>query len=62
MTNFEAETITHTGQHIYVLFSAKQVGNDIIGMVMDITDRKQAETKLQEACTEIEQLQVTTGG
>ncbi|MCP4878365.1 MAG: PAS domain S-box protein, partial [Gammaproteobacteria bacterium] len=47
VTNFEAETITHTDRHIHVLFSAKQVGNDIRGMVMDITDRKQAETKLQ---------------
>ena len=58
MTNFEAETITHTDRHIHVLFSAKQVGNDIVGMVMDITERKQAETKLQKAYTEIEQLQM----
>jgi chemotaxis protein methyltransferase CheR len=58
VTNFEAETITHTDRKIHVLFSAKQVGNDIRGMVMDITERKQAETKLQEACTEIEQLQM----
>ena len=58
VTNFEAETITHTDRHIHVLFSAKQVGNDIIGMVMDITERKQAETKLQKAYTEIEQLQM----
>ena len=57
VTNFEAETITHTDRHIHVLFSAKQVGNDIRGMVMDITDRKQAEIELKEACTEIEQLQ-----
>ncbi len=49
VTNFEAETITHTDRHIHVLFSAKQVGNDIVGMVMDITERKQAETKLQKA-------------
>ena len=55
-TNFEAEATTKTDRHIHVLFSAKQVGNDIVGMVMDITDRKQAETKLQEAYTEIEQL------
>ena len=58
VTNFEAETITHTDRKIHVLFSAKQVGNDIRGMVMDITERKQAETKLQEAYTEIEQLQM----
>jgi len=46
VTNFEAETITHTGRHIHVLFSARQVGNDIFGMVMDITKRKQAEQRI----------------
>jgi len=56
VTNFEAEAITHTDRHIHLLFSAKQVGNDIVGMGMDITERKQAETKLQKAYTEIEQL------
>ena len=58
VTNFEAETITHNDRHIHVLFSAKQIGNDIVGMVMDITERKQAETKLQKAYTEIERLQI----
>ena len=58
VTNFEAEAITHTDRHIHVLFSAQQVGNDIIGMVMDITERKQAETKLQKANTAIGQLQM----
>jgi signal transduction histidine kinase len=46
VTNFETETITHTDRNIYVLFSAKQLGNNIIGMVMDITERKQAEQKI----------------
>jgi PAS domain S-box-containing protein len=46
VTNFEAETITHTDRHIHVLFSAKQVDNDIVGMVMDITERKHAEEKI----------------
>ena len=50
VTNFRAEVITHTDRHIHVLFSAKQAGNDIVGMVMDITE-------LQEAYTKIEQLQ-----
>ncbi len=58
VTNFEAEAITHTDRHIHVLFSAQQVGNDIIGMVMDITERKQAETKLQKANTAIGRLQM----
>jgi PAS domain S-box-containing protein len=46
VTNFEAATITHTDRKIDVLFSARQIGNDIVGMVMDITDRKEAEQKL----------------
>ena len=51
VTNFEAETITHTNRHIHVLFSAKKIDNDIHGMVMDITDRKQTESALEKACT-----------
>jgi PAS domain S-box-containing protein len=35
VTNFETETITHTDRHIHVLFSAKQIGENIIGMMMD---------------------------
>jgi chemotaxis protein methyltransferase CheR len=58
VTNFEAESITHTGRKIYVLFSARQIGKDIFGMVMDITERKQAETKLQKANTAIGRLQM----
>jgi chemotaxis protein methyltransferase CheR len=50
VTNFRAETITHTDRHIHVLFSAKQVGNDVVGMVMDISE-------LQKAYNEIDQLQ-----
>lgn len=50
VTNFRAEFITHTDRYIHVLFSAKQAGNNIVGMVMDITE-------LQEAYTKIEQLQ-----
>jgi PAS domain S-box-containing protein len=48
VANFEAETITNTGRHIWILFSAKLIGNDIIGMVMDITKRKQAENRIAE--------------
>jgi PAS domain S-box-containing protein len=47
VTNFEAETITNAGRHIYVLFSAKMFGENIFGMVMDITDRKEAEEALE---------------
>ena len=49
VTNFEAETITHTGRHIHVLFSVKLLGDDLFGMVMDVTERKQAEEALQES-------------
>ena len=48
VTNFEAETITHTGRHVFVLFSAKLQDELITGMVMDITDRKQAEQEILE--------------
>jgi chemotaxis protein methyltransferase CheR len=58
VSNFEAETVTRTERHIHVLFSAKQIDDRISGMVMDISDRKQAEIELKEAYTEIEQLQI----
>lgn len=57
VTNREAETVTHKGRHIHIIFSVKRVAEDIIGMVMDITDRKQAELQLQKAYEEIKQLQ-----
>jgi PAS domain S-box-containing protein len=57
VTNREAENVTHRGRHIHIIFSVKRVGEDIIGMVMDITDRKQAELELQKAYEEIKQLQ-----
>ncbi|NOR23256.1 MAG: transporter substrate-binding domain-containing protein, partial [Desulforhopalus sp.] len=47
VTNFEAESITNTGRHIYVLFSAKILGENIFGMVMDISERKEAEEALK---------------
>ena len=46
VANFEAETITNTGRHIHVLFSVKLFGKNIFGMIMDISDRKQAEEEL----------------
>jgi chemotaxis protein methyltransferase CheR len=58
VSNFEAEAVTRTERHIHVLFSAKQIDDRISGMVMDISDRKQAEIELKEAYTEIEQLQI----
>jgi PAS domain S-box-containing protein len=46
--NFEAETITRTGRHLHVIFSAKLQYNKISGMVMDVTDSKKAEQELCE--------------
>lgn len=51
--NFEAEAVTHKGRHIQILFSAKSINNEILGMVMDITELKQAKIKLQSAYSEI---------
>ena len=49
VVNFEAETVSHSDRHIQILFSAKQVGNNIVGMAMDITRRKQVEKELQKS-------------
>ena len=49
VTNFEAETLTHTDRKIDVLFSARQIGNDIFGMLMDITRRRRTEKELQKS-------------
>ena len=57
VNNFEAETITNTDRHIHVLFSVKQIGENIIGMVMDISERKHAEIELESTYREIEKLQ-----
>lgn len=47
--NFEAETISHKDRNIQILFSAKKVGDTIVGMVMDITERKRIEKELQQS-------------
>ena len=47
VTNFETETITNTGRHIYVLLSVKLLGGTIYGMVMDVTEVNQARKDLQ---------------
>ena len=57
VTNFETESITDQGRQIHVICSAKRIGGDIVGMVMDITKRKQGEIELVEAYKEITQLQ-----
>lgn len=54
--NFEAEAVTHKGRHLQMFFSAKIIDNEILGMVMDITDRKQAKDELEKAYSEIQKL------
>jgi len=49
VVNFEAETISHTSRNIHILFSAKKVGDTIVGMTMDITARKRVEKELQQS-------------
>ena len=56
--NFEAETTTHTGRHIYVIFSARLDDGHISGMVMDITARKTSELKIQKYQTRLKALAV----
>jgi PAS domain S-box-containing protein len=46
VTNYESEMITSAGRHFHVIFSATLYGENISGMVMDITDRKQSEQKI----------------
>ena len=57
VTNFEAQTITHTDRTIHVLFSAKQIGNNIFGMVMDITERKDMELMLEKSSKHLRRAQ-----
>jgi len=49
VSNFEAETISHTGRHIHIIFSAKLHADHISGMVLDITARKLAEKELKQS-------------
>jgi len=46
VTNFEAESISHTGRRIYVIISGERIGDKIYGMGVDITERKEAEEEL----------------
>ena len=45
--NYEMEAVTKTGKIVHVLFSATLHGDDISGMLMDITERKQAEVQIK---------------
>ena len=48
ITGFELEVVTKTGKTKVVLLSAVLSGDTISGMIVDITERKQAEIALQE--------------
>jgi PAS domain S-box-containing protein len=56
VSNFEAETVTRNGRQVSILFSVKMQDEVIAGMVMDITERKQAELEVQKSYAEIERL------
>ena len=56
--NFEAETISHTDRRIHVYISAKQIGNDIVGVVMDVTDKKRWADELQASREKAERLAI----
>jgi len=46
ISNFEFEQLTKTGKTIHTLLTAVRDGDAISGMIMDVTDRKQAEQAL----------------
>jgi PAS domain S-box-containing protein len=54
VTNYELVGITKSGKRVHVLSSATLHENDISGMILDITERKQAEQDLLEAKKEWE--------
>lgn len=54
VNNYELEFITPKGKTKYLLISASLTRNIISGMMMDIDDRKLAETKIIEKTNEIE--------
>ena len=49
VNNYEADLFSRTGRHMHVLLSARLQGDVISSMVVDITDRKRAETALQNS-------------
>ena len=49
VTNYETEAVSHAKRHLHVMFSARLIGDDIFGMIMDITERKKAEQKIFES-------------
>ncbi len=51
---YEIELLTKSGESKNVLISATLAGNEIIGMMMDITDRKKATEKIKAALKEKE--------
>lgn len=61
VNNFEIEALTKTGILKYILISATLEEDMISGMIMDITERKKAETALQKSKQIIMIGELTTG-
>ena len=60
--NYEIELITKTGTPINVLVNSFVSGETIVGMMMDITERKLTETKLHKKMDELQRFHNITVG
>ena len=60
--NYEIELITKTGTPINVLVNSFVSGETIVGMMMDITERKLAETELHKKMEELQRFHNITVG
>jgi PAS domain S-box-containing protein len=54
LSYYEVELLTNSGESRNVLLSATLAGDEIIGMLMDVTDRKKATEKIKAALKEKE--------
>jgi PAS domain S-box-containing protein len=54
--SFEIDILTKTGETRNIILSARLEGDEITGMIMDISERKKAEKELHEKIKTLEQL------
>jgi len=60
--NYEVELMTKKGRSINVLINSFISGEELTGMIMDITDRKQAEEELKKKIDELQRFHDLTVG